>query len=150
MATLVPGDSAPAKVAGLGLLPVTAIGKSAATLVPPSSLITCLITINCGALSSLVMVQVLVSPSAMFPEQPLYEAAYAGSSVSVTENEPALMATLVPGDSAPAKVAGLGLLPVTAIGKLDAVLTPPLSSITCLITINWGAWSELVTVQVLD
>jgi hypothetical protein len=41
IATVVPGDSAPAKLAGLGELPVTDIVKSAADLLPPLSLITC-------------------------------------------------------------------------------------------------------------
>src|SRR5438093_1473877 len=109
----------------------------AGVVAPVAPFWTILKTLKMPGLSLLVMVQVFVSPDAMDPEHPLYEAAYAGSSVSVTENAPALMATLVPGDSAPANVAGLGLLPVTAIGKLDAVLTPPLSLITCLITNNW-------------
>ena len=55
----------------------------------------------------------------------------------------------MPGDSAPAKDAGLGLPPVTDIVKLDAVAVPPLLLMTCLMTISVGAWSSFVTVQVL-
>ena len=64
-----PGDSAPAKDAGLTLVPVTLIVKALATAVPPLLLTMCLITINCGPISSLVTVQVFVCPIAMLPEQ---------------------------------------------------------------------------------
>ena len=57
-----PGASAPAKLAGLGVLPVTDIVKSAAVLVPASSLTTCLITISFAAMSSFVIVQVFCMP----------------------------------------------------------------------------------------
>ena len=57
-----PGASAPAKLAGLGVLPVTAIVKSAAALLPASSLTTCLITISLAAMSSFVIVQVFCMP----------------------------------------------------------------------------------------
>jgi hypothetical protein len=67
--TVVPGDSAPAKSSGESFVPPESSVKSAATAVPPLSLITCLITINVPALSSLVTVQVLVSPLAIEPEQ---------------------------------------------------------------------------------
>ena len=49
------------------------------------------------------------------------------------------MATVVPGDSAPEKDAGLGLPPVTDIVKFAAVAVPPLSLMTCLMTINFGS-----------
>ena len=52
------------------MLPVTDIVKSAAVLVPASSLTTCLITISFAALSSFVIVQVFVSPAAIVPLQP--------------------------------------------------------------------------------
>ena len=59
-----PGASAPAKLAGLGELPVTDIVKFAAVLVPASSLTTCLITISFGEMSSFVIVQVFCIPAA--------------------------------------------------------------------------------------
>ena len=52
----------------------------------------------------------------------------------MTENAPAWIETSVPGLSAPLKLAGLGLLPVTLIGKSAATLLPPSSFTTCLIT----------------
>jgi hypothetical protein len=58
-----------------------------------------------------------------------------------------LSVTCVPGDSAPGKDDGLGLVPVTPIVKLDAVDVPPSSLITCLITISFGATSLFVMVQ---
>ena len=64
-----PGDSAPGNVAGFGVVPVTVIGKSAATFLPPSLLTTCLTTISFGAMSSFVTVHVFVSPSAIEPVQ---------------------------------------------------------------------------------
>ena len=67
--TCVPGDSAPGKLAGVGEPPVTVIVKSDAVLVPPLSLITCLITISFGPMSSFVIVQVFVSPSAIVLSQ---------------------------------------------------------------------------------
>jgi hypothetical protein len=68
-ATWVPGASAPGNEPGVALGPVTFIVKSAATAVPPSSLITCLITISLGWTSSLVTVQVFVCPIAIVPAQ---------------------------------------------------------------------------------
>ena len=64
MITVVPGDSAPGKeVLPPGTAePLTVIVKSLAHFVPPYLLSTCLITISLGALSSLVIVQVLTSP----------------------------------------------------------------------------------------
>jgi hypothetical protein len=46
------------------------------------------------------------------------------------------MVTAVPGDSAPAKLAGLGLPPVTLMVKFAAVAVPPLLLMTCLMTIR--------------
>ena len=46
MPTGVPGDAAPGKLEGLGLLPETFIVKSEAEAVPPLSLITCLMTLS--------------------------------------------------------------------------------------------------------
>jgi hypothetical protein len=62
----------------------------------------------------------------------------------------ALIDTAVPGDSAPAKLAGLGAPPVTLIVKSEAALVPPLLLITCLITVNVAGWSSFVIVQVAD
>ena len=62
-------DSDPAKDDGLGELPVTLIVKLLATAVPPLSFTTCLMTVNCAAMSSLVIVQVFVSPIPIEPEQ---------------------------------------------------------------------------------
>ena len=64
-----PGDPWPGNEAGLTLVPVTEIVKSEATAVPPSSLIRVLMTLRVAGLSLLVMVQVLVWPMAMVPEQ---------------------------------------------------------------------------------
>ena len=47
----------------------TVIVKSARDVVPPLSLMTCLMTVSCGAMSLLVTVQVLVSPMAIVPVQ---------------------------------------------------------------------------------
>src|SRR2546427_9808221 len=58
------------------------------------------------------------------------------------------MVTGVPA-SLPGKLAGLGLLPVTVMVKFEARAVPPLSLMTCLITLRVAAWSLLVTVQVL-
>src|SRR5262245_34903372 len=58
------------------------------------------------------------------------------------------MATSVPGDSAPGKLDGLGELPVTLIVKSDATLVPPLSLMTCLMTMRWAACRVLTKVQV--
>jgi hypothetical protein len=44
--------------------------------------------------------------------------------------------TDVPGLSAPAKLEGLGLPPVTLIVKFEAVAVPPLSLTTCLMTVS--------------
>jgi hypothetical protein len=49
---------------------------------------------------------------------------------------------VVPGLSAPAKLAGFGLVPVTLIVKFAALAEPPLSFTTCLIT-----WSVPVVAQ---
>jgi len=61
--TFVPGDSAPAELAGLALVPVTLIVKSPAAAVPPLLLTTCLITISFGWMSSFVTVHVLSTPA---------------------------------------------------------------------------------------
>ena len=67
----------------------------------------------------------------------------------MTPYVPTLMLTLVPGDSAPGKDAGLGDAPVTFIVKSDATFEPPLSLVTFLMTISFGAMSSLTIVQVM-
>ena len=55
----------------------------------------------------------------------------------------------MPGLSAPGKVdEGWTLVPVTVIEKLLATAVPPLSLMTCLMTVSVAAWSSLVIVQV--
>src|SRR5439155_26922916 len=100
--------------------------------------------------SLLVTVHVSVCPSMIVPEQaPAFERAYPAGPLSPTEKLPALIATVVPGESAPGKEAGLGELPLTVIVKLAGVAVPPSSLVTCLITISFGWMSSLVNVQVL-
>ena len=65
----VPGVSAPEKEPGAGVLPVTVMVNEAAVAVPPLLLTTCLITVNRGATSVLVIVQVLSSPATRVPVQ---------------------------------------------------------------------------------
>ena len=60
--TVVPGASSPGNMDGDTLVPVTVISKSEATDVPPSSLITCLITISVAS-SVFSNVQVTRSPT---------------------------------------------------------------------------------------
>ncbi len=55
----------------------------------------------------------------------------------------------MPGDSAPGKSSGVSLAPPESRVKLAAVAVPPLSLITCLMTISLPGLSSLVTVQVL-
>ena len=67
--TVVPGLSAPGKLAGLGLVPGTLSVKFAALAEPPLSFTTCFMTCSVpvvgAATSSFVTVQVLVSPAAI-------------------------------------------------------------------------------------
>ena len=83
--TSVPGLSAPLNAEGVGVEPVTWIAKALAVFVPPSSLMTCLITISVAARSLFVIVQVFVSP---FPTtmsaQSVYDVAYPSTAGSVT------------------------------------------------------------------
>ena len=55
---------------------------------------------------------------------------------------------MVPGDSAPGNEPGDGLVPVTVIVKEPATALPPLSLITCLMTISFGWLSLFVIVHV--
>ena len=69
-----PGEAVPVQVLPVVVVtPVMVPEKSPAALAPPLLLMTVLMTIKRAALSSLVTVQVLVSPSAMAPLQPEYE-----------------------------------------------------------------------------
>jgi hypothetical protein len=86
---VVPGLSAPAKLAGFGLVPVTLIVKFAALAEPPLSFTTCLITWSVpvvgAATSSFVTVQVFVWPAAIVPVQSAEKlAVYPLGPVSVT------------------------------------------------------------------
>ena len=76
-----------------------------------------------------------------------YDAAYPEGPDSETEYAPALSMTVVP-SSEPGKLAGDGAEPVTDIVKSPATAVPPLSLITCLITISLAACRVLVNVQV--
>src|SRR5213594_3888993 len=58
------------------------------------------------------------------------------------------MVTSVPGDSAPGKLAGFALPPNACIGKSPATLVPPLSLITCWMTMRCACCSKLAYVQV--
>jgi hypothetical protein len=62
---VVPGASAPGKLAGAGEAPVTVRVKSPAVAVRPWSLMTCLITTSCGGMSSLTISQVALPPIGM-------------------------------------------------------------------------------------
>ena len=57
----------------IGVGPSADSVKSSALIVPPLSLVTFLISVNCGATSLLVMVQVTVSPSASVTSDPFCE-----------------------------------------------------------------------------
>ena len=146
--TLVPGDSAPGSRGGFVPGSSTVIVKSPALAVPPLSLITCLITISFGAMSLLVTVQVFVSPMAIVPLQSADFVAYPDGPGLRRRRCRRRRSTFVPGDSAPGKSPGScpGLDGHREVA--DALAVPPLSLITCLITISFGAMSLLVTVQV--
>ena len=145
--------SLPANGASAAPLLVTVIAKSAAVLVPPLSLITCLMTVSVAvgaAMSSLMIVQVFVSPTPMLPPQPADRVlAYPVWVASSTLYEPALSVTAVP-PSLPAKGAFAAPLLVTVIEKSEATLVPPSSFTTCFITVSCAAMSLLVIVQVRD
>ena len=86
----------------------TVIVKSAAAWVPPLSLTTCLITISFGAMSSLVIVQVLVSPSAIVPAQSAEQRlrVAGGPALDRRCRRRRSTVTSVPGASAPGNEAG--------------------------------------------
>src|SRR5439155_20157190 len=77
------------------------------------------------------------------------ELAYPVGPVSLTEYDPGSSVTSVPGDSAPGKLDGLGLVAVTDIVKSLATAVPPLSLMTCLITKRWAACCVFVYVHVM-
>src|SRR5688572_17042719 len=65
---VVPGDSAPGMDAGLLPGSSTVIEKDAAVAVPPLLLMTCLITVSCGAVGQLiVMLALAVSWASLLP-----------------------------------------------------------------------------------
>src|SRR5256885_12846975 len=131
---------------------VTVICHAPASAIPPLSFTTRLTTVSVaivGALSSLVMVQIPVSPRARVPEQPtalvlVYPATWASSTLYV----PALTVTSVPA-ALPGNEGSAAPLLVTVMLKSAAFLVPPLSLTTVLITVRCAGWSSLVTVQVL-
>src|SRR5438132_5653635 len=103
-----------------------------------------------AAMSSLMIEQVLVSPTPMRPLQPADRVlAYPVWHASSTLYEPALSVTIVP-PSLPAKGADAEPLLVTMIAKSEATLVPPLSFTTCFITVSCAAMSLFVLVQVRD
>src|SRR5437870_706936 len=127
--------------------------KSAAVLLPPLSLTTCFFTKRWAGWSSLVMVQLFCSPAAIVPAQPAESVGEypSMSALSETEYVPAFSVTVVPA-SLPGNEAGLGAPPATFIVQLSADALPPLSLMTCLITISIpvaGGKSSFVIVQIL-
>src|SRR5207245_3819544 len=131
-ASWVPPAACPASGACSAPLCVIVICRSAAVASPPLSLMTCFMTVRRGAagaaMSSLVMVQVLLSLAAIVPVQPLerlfaYPSAAASSTPYVTEVS-VRNVTVVP-VSLPPKLGGLGSPPVTVILQSAAVFTPP-------------------------
>src|SRR5947208_2088920 len=83
------------------------------------------------------MVQVLLSPRAIVPEQPADAlAAYPAAGASVTEYAPTEVSVFVtPGDSAPAnELPPTATTPLIVSVKSAATFVPPLSLTTCLIT----------------
>ena len=102
------------------------------------------------SLSLFVTVQVFVSPSAIEPLQSRRERAGVARPgwTRATLYEPGRIETCVPGASAPAKLAGLGAVPVTESVKSAAALEPASSLTTCLITISFAEMSSFVIVQV--
>src|SRR5688572_16686296 len=98
--------------------------QSAALWLPPSSFSTCLITIKVGAMSSLVTVQVQLSPGDRIPLQPSSKkGAYPAGPDSSTLNGPASRTTLVPA-SLPGKLDGLAFVPLTLIVQSLETLRP--------------------------
>src|SRR5437660_12403122 len=131
---------------------VTVISHAPASAIPPLSFTTRLTTVSVamvGALSSLVMTQVLVSARAKVPEQPaalvlVYPATEASSTLYV----PALTVTSVP-LVLPGNEGSPTPLLVTVMLKSAAFLVPALSLMTVLITVRCAGWSSFVIVQVL-
>src|SRR5262245_57255989 len=145
--TVVPAPSAPGNEAGLGVLPVTVRVKSADVRVPPLALTTFLMTMSCAGTSSLVTVQVLLSPTAIVPAQSAdSDFLYPATATSSTLYAPAFSVTTVP-DSEPGNDGVETAAPVTSIVKSPAAFVPPWSLTTCLITVRRGVTSLLVIVH---
>src|SRR5437762_2162408 len=130
--------------------PPTVPENAAAVSEPPSLLTTALLMTRCAGWSSLVTVQVLVSPGAMLPVQSVEDRkSYAEGAVAATLEVPTLVS--VRSVEAPAHV----LPPVATTTppivpeKATAVSVPPLLLTTTLVMIRCGGWSSLVMVQVL-
>src|SRR5436190_1370733 len=89
-------------------------------------------------MSWFTIVQVLVWPFAIVPLQSADGVAmYPAGPVSVTVYEPGVTVLFVPGDSGPGKeFPPVAVTPLMCIVKSEALFGPPLSSITCLITMR--------------
>src|SRR5207247_1946250 len=143
-----PLDAPPAPEIGVG--PAAVRVHSVATRVPPLLFVTYLMSTRDGAMSSFVTVHVFVSPTAIeLLQSPEKLGEYPAGPVSATPYAPGFRSTMVPAASAPAKVPGEGEDPTTLMVKSAATAAPPLSLITCLMTMRTGETSSFVTVHVL-
>ena len=142
-----PLDAPPAPEIGVG--PAAVSVHSAAVRVPPLLFVTYLIRTSEGALSSFVTVHVFVSPTAIAPAQSAEKLAeYPAGPDSPTEYAPWSRVTIVPASFPENDEEGCTFVANTVIVKSPARAVPPLSLITCLMTIRWGATSSFVTVHV--
>src|SRR5437867_4204182 len=98
------------------------------------------------------MVQVLLSPRAIVPEQPADAlAAYPAAGASVTEYAPTEVRVFAtPGDSAPAnELPPTATTPLIVSVKSAATFVPTWLLITCFTTVSVAAWSSFVRMQIL-
>ena len=134
-------------------MPRTDIVKSDASLVPSESFITCLITVNCGAISSLIMVHVALCPNPNVIEVPEFcipvhtqeLAEYPVGPDSDRVYVPASKDTPLTAPPAPEIVVG----PVALNVQFAAVAVPPLLFITFFTSVRDGAISSFVIVHIL-
>src|SRR5213592_5008164 len=110
--------------------------KAAAVRLPPSLLTITLLMIRCAAWSSLVTVQVLVSPSAIVPLHAAENvASYPGCALSATLYVPTLISGMVV--DAPLQVCPPdAVTPLTLPEKSAGVNEPPFLLITTLLMIR--------------
>src|SRR5439155_1035704 len=123
--------AAPVQVPPLAAVtPPTVPEKAAAVRAPPLSLTTTLLMIRCAAWSSLVTVQVLVSPSAIVPVQAAENvASYPGCAFSATLYVPTLISVMLV--DAPLQVCPSdAVTPLTLPEKSAGVSEPPFLLIT--------------------